>query len=96
MKSLPALQNLFEFVRMKVKDIVEKTKYFSIIADELTDRYSNKENLLLYLRYLNISRKIGVPVIEETFLDSNHIQGRPTGKAIGNHILKLLAITDLM
>ena len=81
---------------MKVKDIVEKTEYFSITADEVTDRYSNKEILLLYLRYLNIDRKIGVPVIEETFLDSNHIQGRPTGKVIGNHILKLLAITDLM
>ena len=42
-------------------------------------------------KILNIDRKIGVPVIEETFLDSNHIQGRPTGKVIGNHILKLLA-----
>ena len=47
--------------------------------------------MLLCLRYLNIGRKIGVPVIEEKFLDSNHIQSRPTGKVIGNHILKLLA-----
>ena len=39
------------FVRMKIKDIVEKMKYFSIIADEVTDRYSNKEILLLCLRY---------------------------------------------
>ena len=62
-----------------------------MIADKLTDSYSNKEILLLCLRYLNIVRKIGVPVIEEKFLDSNHIQGRPTGKVIGNHILKLLA-----
>ena len=76
-----------KFVRMKIKDIVEKTKYFSIIADEVTD----KEILLLCLRYLSIDRKIGVPVIEETFLYSNHIQGRPTRKVIGNHILKLLA-----
>ena len=80
-----------KFVQMKIKDIVEKTKYFSIITDEVTDRYSNKEILLLCLRYLNIDHKIGVPVIEETFLDSNHIQGRPTGKVTGNHILKLLA-----
>ena len=58
---------------MKTKDIVEKTKYFSVIADEVTDRYSNKEILLLCLKYLNIDHKIGVPVIEETFLDSNHI-----------------------
>ena len=80
-----------KFVRMKIKGSVEKTKYFSIIVDEVTDRCFNKEILLLCLRYLNIYRKIGVPVIEETFLDFNHIQGRPTGKVIGNHIPKLLA-----
>ena len=40
-----------KLVRMKIKDIVEKMKYFSIIADEVTDRYSNKEILLLCLRY---------------------------------------------
>ena len=38
-----------------------------------------------------IDRKIDVPVLVEIFLDSNHIQGRPTGKVIGHHILKLLA-----
>ena len=43
------------------------------------------------LTYLNIDCKVGVPVIEETFLYSNHIKGRPTEKVIGNHILKLLA-----
>ena len=80
-----------KFVRMKIKDIAEKAKYFSIIADEVTDRYCNKEILLLCLRYLNIDGKIGVPVIEETFLDSNHIQDRLTGNFIRNHILKLLA-----
>ena len=76
---------------MKIKDIAEKTKYLSIIADKVTDRYSNKVILLFYRMSLNIDRKIGVPVIEETFLDSNHIQGRPRGKVMGNHILKLLA-----
>ena len=80
-----------KFVRMKIKDIVEKTKYFSLIADEVIDRYSNKEILLLCLKYLNINRKICVPVIEETFLDSSHTQGRPIGKVIGNHIFKQLA-----
>ena len=57
----------------------------------MTERYSNKEILLLCLRYLNIKRKICVPVIEGTFLDSNHIQGRPIGKVIGNHMFKQLA-----
>ena len=70
---------------------MEKTKYFSITVDGVTDRCSNKEILLMCLRFLNIDRKISVPVIEETFLDSSHIQRRPTGKVIGNHTLKLLA-----
>ena len=80
-----------KFVRMNIKGSVEKTKYFSIIVDEVTDRCFNKEILLLCLRYLNIDSKIGVPVTEGTFLDSNHIQGRPKRKVIGNYILKLLA-----
>ena len=47
----------------------------------------NKEILLLCLRYLNINHKSGATVIEETFLDSSHIQDRPTGSFIRNHIL---------
>ena len=74
-----------KFVRMKIKDIVEEKKYFSIIADEVTDRYSNKKILLLCLRYLNIAHKIDVPVIEEAVLDFNHVQGRKS-LIIGNHI----------
>ena len=53
-----------KFVRIKIKDLVEETKYFSIIVDEETDGYSKKEVLLLCLRYLNIDHKIGVSVIE--------------------------------
>ena len=71
-------------------EIIACIAKFSIIVDEVTDRYSNKEIVLLCLRYLNIDCKIVVPDIEQTFLESNHIQGRPTGKVIGNHILKLL------
>ena len=58
---------------MKIEDIVEEKKYFSIIADKVTDRYSNKKVLLLCLRYLNTIHKIDVPVIEETVLDFNHV-----------------------
>ena len=71
---------------MKSKDIVEEKNYFSVIADKMIGRYSNKEILLLCLRYLNIAHEIDVPVIDETILDFNHVQGRPTGKVIGNHI----------
>ena len=32
------IARIAKFERMKIKDIVEKTTYFSIIADEMTDR----------------------------------------------------------
>ena len=67
-----------------LQNLFEWNKYVKYVKDIV-------EILLLCLRYLNIDCKIGVPVIEETFLDSNHIQGRPRGKVMGNHILKLLA-----
>ena len=70
MRIKDAVLCIAKFVRIKIKAIMEETKYFSMIADEVTDRYSNKEILLLCLRYLNIDHKIGAPVIEEIFLDS--------------------------
>ena len=41
---------LSEFLRSKKKN--EILDYHAIIADEITDRFSNKEILLLYLRYV--------------------------------------------
>ena len=75
-----------KFVRMKIIDIVEEKKHFSVIAVEVIGRYTIKEIVLLCLRYLNITNKIDVPVIDETFLDFKYVQGTPTGKVIGNHI----------
>ena len=59
-----------------------------MIADEVSDRYVDKEILLLCLRYANLLQE--KPTIQETFLDSLHVQGRPTGATIGNHILNIL------
>ena len=36
-----------KFARMKIKDIVEETNYFSIIADEVTDRLNQQRNLVV-------------------------------------------------
>ena len=47
-----------------------------MIADEVTDRCVNKEILLLCLRYVNLLQD--KPTIQETFLDSVHVQGRST------------------
>ena len=44
------IECLSEFVQSKIKD--EIPDYYAIIADEVTDRFSNKEILLLCLRYV--------------------------------------------
>ena len=54
----------------------------------MTDSYANKEILLVCLRYIDLLTE--KPVILETFLDSIHVQGRPTGKVIGTHIWNIL------
>ena len=54
----------------------------------MTDSYANKEILLVCFGYIDLLRE--KPVIQETFLDSIYVQGRPTGKVIGTHILNIL------
>ena len=44
------VEYLSEFVRSKIKD--EIPEYYAITADEVTDRFFNKEILLLCLRYV--------------------------------------------
>ena len=79
------------------KEIIKKIqdfKHYTIIADEVTNRYSNKEIFLLFFRYLNCTKER--PAIEEVFLASTHISGRPTGENIGQHILDLLDCHGIM
>ena len=77
-----------EVIRRHIRLTLNNTKYFCLIADEVTDSYANKEILLVCLRYIDLLRE--KPVIQETFLDLIHVQGRPTGKVIGTHILNIL------
>ena len=81
------IECLSEFVRSKIKDDIPD--YYAIIADDVTDRFSKKEILLICLRYVRFCAN-EKPYICEAFLDSLHIQGRPTGQTIGNSILFLL------
>ena len=82
------LECLSKFVRSKIKSD-EIPDYYAIIADEITDRFSNKEILLLCLRYIRFCAN-EKPYMCETFFDFLHIQGRATGQTIGNSILLLL------
>ena len=63
--------------------------YYTIIADEITDRFSNKEIVLLCSYYIRFGANENLCICE-TFFDSLHIQGRPTGQTIGNSIFLLL------
>ena len=77
-----------EAIRRHIGLTLNNTKYFCLTADEVTDSYTNKEILPVCLRYIDLLRE--KPGIEETFLDSLHVQGRPTGEVIKTHILNIL------
>ena len=81
-------------VRKEIIKQIQDFKHYAIIADEVTDRYSNKEILLLCIRYLNCTKER--PAIREAFLASTHISGRPIGENIGQHILDLLDSYGIM
>ena len=68
-------------------DISEST-YYELIADEVTEKYSNKNLLLICLRYLiYINRKRRT---YETFFDSTHVKERSIVQLIGKSILEIL------
>ena len=77
-----------DVVRRHIQYVLDNSKFFSVIADEVTYRYVNKEILLLCLRYVKLLQEKST--IQETFLDSVHTQGRPTGATIENHIFNIL------
>lgn len=64
------------------------SRNYAILGDEVTDRFSSKQILLLCLRYLTFQNSL--PIIHETFFDSLHISGYPTGETIRKNILFLL------
>ena len=62
--------------------------YYKLIADEVTEKYSNKDLLLICLRYLiyvNRERRT-----YETFFDSTHVKERSIVQLIGKSILEIL------
>ena len=61
--------------------------FYSIIADEVTDKYANKEVLVLCLRFLDTRENPAT--IKEEFLDFSNI-GRTTGEAIADKLIEIL------
>ena len=72
----------------RIKENISESTYYAIIADEVTERFSNSKVLLICLRYLRYIN--GEPQIYENFFDSTHIKGRATGQTIGKGILEIL------
>ena len=72
-------------MRCRIYEIIEEGGgYYTIIADEVTDRFTNKEILLVCLRFLKLIDG------EVCILDSVYIAGRATGVTIGQYILDML------
>ena len=68
-------------------DISEST-YYELIADEVTEKYANKNLLLICLRYLiyiNRERRT-----YETFFDCTHVKERSIVQLIGKSVLEML------
>ena len=74
-------------IRTDILKEVKHAKFYSIIADEVTD-VSNKEELSLVLRYIHEEQ------VREVFLDFLEVE-RITGKVLGETILRWLRRHDI-
>ena len=74
-------------IRTDILNEVKKSKYYSIIADEVTD-LSNKEQLSLSVRYVTDE------TVREMFLDFVEVE-RITGKALSDAIVHWLDVNEL-
>ena len=72
-------------IRKDIVSEVKVAKYYSVIADEVTDA-SNNEELSLVLRYLFNGE------IKEVFIDFLQVE-RITGKVLGESILNWLLVS---
>eukprot|EP00057_Strongylocentrotus_purpuratus_P002048 XP_003723740.1 PREDICTED: 52 kDa repressor of the inhibitor of the protein kinase-like [Strongylocentrotus purpuratus] len=66
---------------------LKHVKYFSVMADEVTDPHGNQEILSLCLRFVDVTDR--KPHVRKVFLDFLHLQ-RATGERIAEAILSLL------
>ena len=71
---------------------LKHVKYFSVIADEVTDSHGNQEVLSLCLRFVDVTDT--KPHVREVFLDLLHLQ-RATGKRIAERLQWLVRKAEL-
>ena len=91
----PRIQNeiaavLGDSIRKTILGRVKTAKFFSVIADEVTD-ISNKEQMSLVLRYVDPAAE----VIKEDFIDFIECDTGVTGEALSQKIIGRLQALDL-
>ena len=81
-------------IKNQIKDMIYSEQFYAVIGDEVTERFTNKEVLLVCLRYL--TSMDGEPKVEETFFQSVHMKGRTSGKNLGQNIVEVLKSNELV
>lgn len=71
------IANAALIIKNLIKDMIYSEQFYTVIGD-VTERFANKEVLLVCLHYLN--SKHGELKVEETFFQSMHIKGRTSKK----------------
>ena len=75
-----------EFIRAKITQPIQREDaFFSIIGDEVIDKYANQEILSVCLRFLDLNNDVS-PKIKEVFFDYVSLD-KTTGESIANAIL---------
>ena len=79
-----------EYIWVKVTRLIQKEDaFFSIIGNEVTDKYTNQEILSVCLTFLDLNNDVS-PKIKEVFFDYVYLE-KKTGVRIANTILSSLA-----
>ena len=73
-----------QYIRKQMLDSVKGKEFYSIIVDEVADKYSNQEVLALCLRFVDESQT--EPCIREELFDCVHLE-RTTGENIARNII---------
>lgn len=78
-----------DHLRQRILEPLKLVRYFSVMADEVTDHHANQEILSLCVRFVDLSDGTGSPHVKEAFLDFIHLE-RATAQGVADAILGLM------
>ena len=81
-------------IKYQIKDVIYSEQFYAVIGDEVTERFANKEVLLVCLLYLNSMH--GELKVQETFFQSVHMKGRTSRKSLSQSIVEVLKSNELV